>query len=128
TIGNLLTQAFNNEGYETYYANTAAKALSILEHVNIFIFFLDLKLPDISGIELCRKIKKLNPVAYIFAITGYAETYDLKEARAAGFDNYFIKPFHIKDLVQVANVSLRDLERWHTILTKVRKNDDDILY
>ena len=120
-IGEILTQAFENEGYKTYYAGTASEALSILKHVNIFIFFLDLKLPGISGIELCRRIKKDNPVAYVFAITGYAEMYDLKDARVAGFDNYFIKPFHIKDLVNIANSSLRDLKRWHTILSRFKK-------
>ncbi len=115
-IGEILTQAFKSEGYEPYYAGTADEALSILKHVNIFIFFLDLKLPGISGIELCRRIKKINPVAYVFAITGYAEMYDLKEARKAGFDNYFIKPFHVDELVKVANASLKDLKRWHEIL------------
>lgn len=123
TIGEILTQAFENEGYTTYYSGTAKEALSILKHVNIFIFFLDLKLPGMSGIELCRRIKKDNPVAYVFAITGYAETYDLKEARTAGFDNYFIKPFHINELVKVANASLKDLKRWHNILMEVRKKD-----
>jgi len=89
--------------------------------VGSFIFFLDLKLPGMSGIELCRRIKKDNPVTYVFAITGYAEMYDLKEARTAGFDNYFIKPFHINELVKVANASLKDLKRWHTILSRFKK-------
>ncbi len=122
-IGEILTQAFKEEGYEPFYAETAQKALSILKHVNIFIFFLDLKLPGMSGIELCQKIKKINPVAYIFAITGYAETYDLKEARKVGFDNYFIKPFHLDELVKVANASFKDLQRWHNILIEARKKD-----
>ena len=123
-IQEILRTAFVNEGYKVQVAGTADEALKILRHQKIYIFFLDLKLPGMSGIELCKIIKDSNPVAYIYAITGYGDLFDLRKARAAGFDNYFLKPFHLRKLIDAVNSSTKDLERWHSILIKYKKKSD----
>ena len=56
------------------------------------VMFLDIKLPGMSGIELCKKIRIENQIGIIHAITGYSNIYGLLECRAAGFDDFFVKP------------------------------------
>lgn len=120
-IQEILRTAFIDEGYKVMVAGTADEALKILKHQKFYIYILDLKLPGMSGIELCKIIKDRNPVAYIYAITGYGELFDLRKARAVGFDNYFLKPFHVRKLIEAVSTSTRDLERWHSILIKYKK-------
>ena len=73
---------------------------------------LDLKLTDMDGFSLCRKIRKFNPIATIFAMTAYTSIFELADARDAGFYDYFIKPIDTKLLVRVIDVAFEMVERW----------------
>lgn len=74
--------------------------------------FLDLNMPGMNGIELCKKIKTNMPMSIIFAITGYASIFELAECREAGFDDYFKKPVNIKILTKIADDAFHKIERW----------------
>jgi len=111
-IISLLKQAFSRAGFEVYPAESAEEALKVLEQEEIYIMFLDLNLPGMNGIELCRRIKKDKPMAIVFAVTGYASLFELADCREAGFEDYFKKPADIKTLVKVANDAFERLERW----------------
>lgn len=111
-ILNLLKQAFSRAGFEVTPAESAEEALKVLEQEEIYVMFLDLNLPEMNGIELCRRIKKDKPMAIVFAVTGYASLFELVDCREAGFEDYFKKPADIKTLVKVANDAFERLERW----------------
>ena len=74
--------------------------------------FLDLKLPGMNGIDLCRKIRKENPIACMYAMTGYNSIFELTECRDAGFDDYFLKPFDLTDITDAAKSGFDKLNRW----------------
>ena len=76
------------------------------------IMFLDLQLPGMSGIELCKRIRRDNPVAIIFAITAHFDLFNIIEWRAAGFDDFFSKPFLIKELTEAAQKAFNKIDRW----------------
>jgi CheY-like chemotaxis protein len=85
--------ALNRAGHEGFYAETGEQALEILKgEEKIHIIFLDLNLPDMSGVELCRRIRMDRPNAVINAITGYAPFFDITGCYQAGFDDYLEKP------------------------------------
>lgn len=108
----LLKLAFTNAGYQVVSADSAEQALSILQDENIFVMFLDLNLPGINGIELCRKIKKQIPMAIVFAITGYASLFELADCREAGFEDYFKKPVNMKVLIKTVEEAFEKINRW----------------
>jgi len=56
----------------------------------------------LSGIELCKKIRIENQICIIHAMTGYNNIFGLLECRAAGFDNYFVKPVRMNLLKKAA--------------------------
>ncbi|MCD6307970.1 MAG: response regulator [Candidatus Latescibacteria bacterium] len=112
SIRTLLDKAFTKDGYDVVLASSAEEALDLLDDHPIQVMFLDLKLPGMNGIELCRRIKKDNPIACIFAMTGYSSLFDLADCRDAGFDDYFLKPLDIAVFLKTARESFEKIARW----------------
>lgn len=61
---------------------------------------LDIKLPDINGIEVLKAIKQMNSSVPIIAQTAYALTGDMESAIEAGYDDYIAKPIDDKELIE----------------------------
>ena len=108
----LFEKAFSRKGFEVRTASSAKEALALLENEEISVMFLDLNMPEMDGLELCRQIKKDRPMSIIYAITGYASMFELVECRDVGFDDYFNKPVDLKKLVTAANDAFEKLNRW----------------
>jgi len=111
-IREMLERAFTKAGYTVVLAASGEEALSILEKENIQVIFLDLNLPGMDGLELCRHIRRDRPVACIYAMTGYASLFELSACRRAGFDDYFRKPIKLRSLFKAAEEAFERLERW----------------
>jgi CheY-like chemotaxis protein len=112
----LLAAAFGGAGYTVFPVGAAEEALGLVTRENIQVAFIDLQLPGMSGLELCRKIRKDRAVDILFALTGYASVFDLVECREAGFDDYFTKPFDPAALVKIAHDAFVRLDRWKDLL------------
>ena len=112
SVRDLLQNTFCNEGYKVRLAEGAEPAFEILEEENIKVIFLDLKLFGMNGIDLCKQIKRNNPTAIIFAMTGWAALYDIEECREAGFDDFFTKPVNIDVLLKAVGDAFEKLDRW----------------
>lgn len=119
-IIDLFKKGFNRAGYTVRRAKSAEEALAILERETYPVMFLDLKLPSMSGVELCRRIREKNPMAIIYAVTGYASQYEFSDCRQAGFDDYYTKPVDLKILFRAALDAFDKIERWNR-----RSNDAD---
>lgn len=105
-------EAFEGAGYTVRKAESAEEALDILKKENIQIMFLDLMLPGMNGVDLCREIRKDHPLAQIFAVTAFASLFELADCREAGFDDYFTKPVNLRMLLKAAKDAFERLERW----------------
>ena len=99
-------------GYTTYLAESGEDALEVLDKNNIQVMYLDLNLPGMNGLELCRRVRKHQPIAIIYAVTGYTSLFELHDCREAGFDDYFTKPVGLKVLTATAKDAFEKLERW----------------
>ena len=108
----LLREVFSTNGYRVATAESAEKALEVLGNESIMVMFLDLKLPGMSGVDLCKQIRKDNRIAIIHALTGYVNIFGLFECRTAGFDDFFAKPADIGLLLQAAESAFKKIERW----------------
>ena len=111
-IRDAFKRAFERVGYTTHAAESAEEALNMLKTHNIQVMYLDLELPGMNGLDLCRKIRKDQPISIIYAITGYASIFELRDCREAGFDDYFTKPVELKVLRQTAAEAFEKLSRW----------------
>jgi DNA-binding response OmpR family regulator len=93
-------------------AGSAEEALDILKRESIMVMFLDLNLPGMNGLDLCKKIRKKNTIGIIFAMTGYSNFYGLLDCRTVGFDDFFIKPFKLDVLLKSVQEAFERLDRW----------------
>jgi len=98
SIREMLEMALGKAGYSVRLATGAEEALGILRKENIPVMFIDLGLEKMNGFELCENIRKSNPEAIIYALTGYAGIFGPQEVLEAGLDDYFAKPISLKDI------------------------------
>ena len=108
----VLTEALMTKGYNVVPASSAEEALDILAKRGINVMFLDLNLPGISGVDLCRQVRETNPIAWLAAVTGQTSLFQLADCREAGFDDYFPKPVTLELLLKAAEAAFNRLERW----------------
>ncbi len=111
-IINLYKEAFAQAGYSVRTAESAEEALEIMKQEQFWVIFLDLNLPGMTGVELCRKIRAEWPMVIAYAVTGYASLFELSDCRDAGFEDYFTKPTKLQDLIDAAEYAFKKLERW----------------
>lgn len=108
----MFKKAFRNKGYIVWSAESAEEALEVLKQDSIHVMFLDLNLPGMNGVELCRQLREKRPMDIIYAVTGYASLFELAECRGAGFDDYFQKPVELKELLKAAQDAFEKIGRW----------------
>lgn len=101
-----------NAGLEVYRATSAAAALEILKKRSFNVMTFDLQMPGMSGLELCRQIRKENPISWLICLTGYRSLFDISECREAGFDDYYVKPPDFPLLVDNIIKAFERIERW----------------
>ena len=111
-IRSMLEQAFGKNGYIVRAAESAEQAMEILRADSIMVMYLDLKLPGMDGIQLCKKLRLQNPLSIMHALTGYVDLFGLLDCRLAGFDDFFSKPVSIELLLKSAQEAFEKLERW----------------
>jgi DNA-binding response OmpR family regulator len=71
------------------------------------LILLDLNLPKINGIDLCRRFREQNPSVPIIIITAFGDIDSKMEAFGLGADDYLVKPFHLKELSAKVRVFLK---------------------
>jgi signal transduction histidine kinase len=98
--------------YETFYATSAAEGISVFEENHPEIVILDLRLPDKSGIEALRRIRRLSPATSVIILTGFSTRLDAEESLRLGAVDYLNKPFDSHYLKsRIAEISLTSLHR-----------------
>lgn len=97
-ISDFVNLELKHEGFETEIAETGRIALEKFESFNPDLILLDVMLPELSGLEVLRRIRKTSTVPVIL-VTARGETYDKVNGLDAGADDYIPKPFEIEELL-----------------------------
>lgn len=102
----LLTEIFQNEGYETFQASNGVQALSAVEKEDPELVLLDMKIPGMDGLEILKRIKKLDRRIKVIIMTAYGELDMIQEALDHGAITHFSKPFDIDKVVEMVKTEL----------------------
>lgn len=94
------------KGYSVMAVDGGYKALLLIEREDISLVILDLMLPDISGEEVCRRIRKISGIPVIM-LTAKSQEEDLLYGLSIGADDYVTKPFSLKELYARVEAVLR---------------------
>ena len=100
----LLTQ----EGYQAETARSIKEAYADVERETVDLILLDISLPDGSGFDFCKYVKKHNDIPVIF-LTAREEETDVVKGLDMGADDYVVKPFRNRELIsRIKNVLRRN--------------------
>jgi len=102
----VLEYMLNKEGYQVTCAENGAGAIEMLEKQHFDLLLCDIKLGDMSGLEVLRGSKKTNPETVVILISAYASTETAVEAMNVGAYDYVPKPFDKDELLQTISKAL----------------------
>ncbi|EYF05416.1 Phosphate regulon transcriptional regulatory protein PhoB (SphR) [Chondromyces apiculatus DSM 436] len=108
----VLAYNFRQAGFDVVSAINGETALRALKEERFDLIILDLMLPDVSGTELCRRIKQNPQTAQtpIVMVTAKGEEVDRVVGFELGADDYVVKPFSVRELILRARAVLRRSE------------------
>lgn len=104
------------QGYEVYLAETGTEALRIAETTALDGVVLDVDIPGMDGITLCRRLRELSGIPVIF-LSAYAQTDDRIKGLIAGGDDYLGKPYSLVELE--LRLRLRIQRHYHVVSDKI---------
>ena len=107
SILKLLKKTFEKRGYEVDTAENAEDALSILKNEEYPVMFFDIVMPGMNGIDLLKKVIKIYPNSFIYAVTGYPTQFEREGCLAVGFTDYFAKPLDLEKILKAAEDGFR---------------------
>lgn len=100
------------EGYEIIEAGSGQEAIEQLSnHPDISIALLDVMLPDMSGIEICKFIRQQFDQIGVIMLTAKGQEEDRLEGFISGADDYMVKPFSIKELLVRVSALIRRVKK-----------------
>ena len=92
----ILAQRFSESGYEVVTAATGPAALEAVEADVPDLVMLDVMLPELDGVEVCRRLRAKHPLLYIMMLTARADELDRVVGLEVGADDYLTKPFSMR--------------------------------
>lgn len=105
-LAEMLGIVLNNEGYEVTKCADGGQALDVYREAKPDIVLLDVMLPGMDGIEICRRLRNESLVPIIM-LTARTDTIDVVSGLEAGADDYVTKPFKPQELVARVRARLR---------------------
>ena len=105
-LSEMLGIVLRAEGYDALFCDDGSKAQDIFKQSKPDLILLDLMLPGIDGIEVCKRIRAESGVPIVM-LTARGDTLDVVKGLESGADDYIIKPFKPKELVARIKARLR---------------------
>jgi two-component system catabolic regulation response regulator CreB len=109
-ISDTIQYALETDGFETHCLSSGTAVPSLLAEQSIDLIVLDIGLPDISGVELCKEIRKTHALPIIF-LTARTDEIDRVVGLEIGADDYVVKPFSPRELAARIKAVLRRTQR-----------------
>jgi DNA-binding response OmpR family regulator len=106
-ISEPLIRVLRAESFEVTHVSTGMSALAMVDTEVPMLVLLDLTLPDIDGLDVCRRLRADHPSLPIIMLTARAEEMDVIVGLGAGADDYVAKPFRLAELVARIKARLR---------------------
>lgn len=102
-----LVDLLEGEGYRTYSARDGNNALHLYKDCKPDLILLDIMIPEKSGYDVCKEIRKNDPVTPVIMLTAKGQEIDKVVGLELGADDYIVKPFGVQELLARIRAALR---------------------
>lgn len=106
----LVADRLEDSGYRVETASTGQQALDRVESDDPDLVLLDVMLPELDGLEVCRRLRARHPLLYIIMLTARSDEMDRVVGLEVGADDYVTKPFSLSELVARVRAALRRIQ------------------
>ena len=106
-LADSLARGLRQQGYAADIAYDGEESLVLIEVNNYDLIILDLNLPKIDGMEVCRRVRGSGASTAILMLTARASLHDRVNGLNQGADDYLVKPFHFSELLARVRALLR---------------------
>jgi two-component system, cell cycle response regulator len=122
----LVEQSLSQEHYTVLLAKSGRQAMDLFIEHQPALVITDWSMPDLSGIELCQRIRRDHTefYAYVILLTGNTDKEEVIEGLAAGADDYLTKPFHPGELQARVRVGRRIVDLHREVQDKNRQLEE----
>ena len=96
--------------YRLLRAHNGIEAVTLCEDEHPDMILMDIRMPDMNGLDATRIIKEVNHEIPIVALSAYAFDENIREAKAAGCDEFLAKPFRVEDLLDTVGKYVKHLD------------------
>ncbi|MCP4633574.1 MAG: response regulator [candidate division Zixibacteria bacterium] len=101
SMRHFLSKILTREGYNVFLAENGQNALDQLKETHIDIILADIKMPGMNGFELLKILKADWPEIGVIMMTGYGDSFTVKDALMLGADEYVTKPFKSHEITLI---------------------------
>lgn len=109
-IRDLLYDFFKDHGWDISIAENGEKALEVLRARSIDLVLSDVKMPEMDGLDLSRKLRESYPTIPVVLMTGYPSVDSVIDALRNKVVDYIVKPFNINQLYKAVESHLKEKE------------------
>ncbi|OCT13662.1 DNA-binding response regulator [Paenibacillus pectinilyticus] len=125
-IREVLISYLNKEGFQTIESATGIQAMDYVRSGRVDLLILDLMLPDISGVEVCKAIRQFSSIPIIMLTARVSED-DRVQGLTQGADDYVVKPFSPRELTARVKAILRRSQDDSLLAEAISFQHDDLV-
>ena len=105
----MIKDILSKNGYNVVgEAENGAVAVEKYSELKPDLVLMDIRMPEMNGLDATRIIKEINHNTPVIALSAYAFEENIQEAKAAGCDEFLAKPFRVEDLIDLVRRYLKD--------------------
>ncbi|HEY3295269.1 MAG TPA: response regulator [bacterium] len=118
---------FSLRGFEVTTCTDPAAALEHVRQERYHVALLDINMPQMTGIELLKRIKETRPTVQVIMMTAYTTIEKAIECVEHGASDYMLKPFHnLEELAEIVKSSGERVRRWEVVARESLRNPRDV--
>ncbi|MFN0256588.1 response regulator transcription factor [Pedobacter ureilyticus] len=126
-IAALIKNGLEENGYEVHIYHDGKSALEAFQSENFQLLIVDVMMPHITGIDICKQLREVQIQVPILMLTALGTVDDKVNGLEAGADDYLVKPFHFRELLARIEAMLRRQNNNATIQSNQLQFEDVML-